>query len=504
MSLLQSSALDAALEAVPRQLLIGGRWVDAASGKTFGVVNPSTGEELLRVAEGGSEDVDAAVAAARRAYEEGPWRRLTPAERQRIVWRIADLMEEHAEELATLETLDVGKPLNNSRAADVPLAIEYFRYMAGWATRLEGKTVTPSLPGEWHCYTMREPIGVVGAIVPWNFPLLMAAWKVAPALACGNAVILKPAEETPLTALRLMSLIQEAGVPDGIVNIITGFGETAGAAIAAHEGINKVTFTGSTEVGKLIVKAAAGSLKRVTLELGGKSPNVIFPDADIDEAIIGAGLAIFYNSGECCTAGSRLYVHKKVFDDVINGVAGYARNIKVGSPLDADTEMGPLVSGRHLERVQSYLDVGRAEGAEIAAGGDRIGDTGFFLEPTVFVNVKPEMKVVREEIFGPVVVAQPFDDLDEIARVANDSPYGLGAGIWTKDLSIAHRLARRIESGAIYVNCYQPTDAAMPFGGFKQSGWGREHGEQALELYTEQKGVFVQLAGAPDEAPAAG
>ena len=504
MSLLQASELDAALESVPRQLLIGGRWVDAASGKTFGVVNPSTGEELLQVAEGGAEDVDAAVAAARRAYESSAWRRMSPAERQRLLWRIADIMEEHAEELATLETLDVGKPLSNSRAADVPLAVEYFRYMAGWATRLEGKTVTPSLPGEWHCYTTREPVGVVGAIVPWNFPLLMAAWKVAPALVCGNAVILKPAEETPLSALRLVSLMQEAGVPDGIVSIITGFGETAGAAIAAHDGINKVTFTGSTEVGKLIVKAAAGNLKRVTLELGGKSPNVVFPDADVDDAITGAGLAIFYNSGECCTAGSRLYVHKTVFDEVIDGVTTYARNVKVGSPLDADTEMGPLVSSRHLERVQGYLDAGRAEGAEIAAGGSRIGDTGFFLEPTVFVNTNPDMKVVREEIFGPVVVAQPFDDLDEIARVANDSPYGLGAGIWTKDLSIAHRLARRIESGAIYVNCYQPTDAAMPFGGYKQSGWGREHGEQALDLYTEQKGVFVQLTADPDQAPAAG
>jgi phenylacetaldehyde dehydrogenase len=503
MSLLQASQLDAALEQVPRQLFIGGSWTDAASGKTFAVINPSTGEELMQVAEGGAEDVDAAVRAARSALD-GPWARMKPAERQRVVWRIADLMEEHAEELATLETLDVGKPINNSRANDVPISIEYFRYMAGWATRLEGKTVAPSLPGEWHCFTVREPVGVVGAIVPWNFPLLMAAWKLAPALACGNAVILKPAEDTPLAALRLVSLIEEAGVPDGVINIITGFGETAGAAMAAHEGINKITFTGSTEVGKLIVKAAAGNLKRVTLELGGKSPNIIFPDANVDEAVTGAGLAIFYNSGECCTAGSRLYVHNKLFDDVIGGIADYARNVKVGSPLESETEMGPLVSATHLERVQSYLEAGRAEGAEIAAGGNRIGDTGYFLEPTVFVNTNPEMKVVREEIFGPVVVAQPFDDLDEIARVANDSPYGLGAGIWTNDLSIAHRLARRIESGAIYVNCYQPTDASMPFGGFKQSGWGREHGEQALDLYTEQKGVFMNLSGAPDEPPQMG
>jgi acyl-CoA reductase-like NAD-dependent aldehyde dehydrogenase len=483
----------AALSSTPTQLLIGGEWRDAASGRTFAVVNPATGEPLTHVAQGDAEDVDAAVRAARRAFTDGPWRRLKPAERQRIVWRIADVMEEHAEELALLETLDVGKPITNTRAADVPLSIEYFRYMSGWATRLDGKSIDVSLPGEWHSYTVREPVGVVGAIIPWNFPLLMAAWKLAPALACGNTIVLKPASETPLTALRLAALIQEAGVPDGVVNVVTGGGSTAGAAIAAHEGVNKITFTGSTEVGKLIVQAAIGNLKRVSLELGGKSPNIVFPDADLDEAVAGSGLAIFYNSGECCTAGSRLYVHKKVFDNVVQGVADYAEKIRVGSPLDAETEMGPVVSERHMQTIQSYLDIGQSEGARALTGGSRIDRTGYFMEPTVLVDTKPDMRVVREEIFGPVLVAQPFQDLDEVAAVANDSPYGLGAGVWTKDLRIAHGMARRIESGAIYVNCYQPTDAAMPFGGFKQSGWGREHGEQAVELYTEQKGVFMNL-----------
>jgi phenylacetaldehyde dehydrogenase len=483
--------VDDAVRAVPRGLLIGGRWVEPRSGETFPVVDPSTGDELVQVAK--ADAADLAVAAARQAFDDGPWGSLTPAERGRIVWRIGDLIEEHADELGLLETLDVGKPLAASLSADVPLSAAHFRYMAGLATRTNGTTAEISQPGEWHNYTLREPVGVVGQIIPWNFPLLMAAWKLAPALACGCVVVLKPAEETPLTALRLGALMQEAGVPDGVVNIVTGYGETAGAAIAAHPDVDKVAFTGSTEVGRLIVRAATGNLKKVSLELGGKSPNIVFPDADLEAAITGSSLAIFYNAGEACSAGSRLFAHRKVFDDVVDGVAEYARRIKVGPGLDPDTQMGPLVSEQQLDRVLGYLRTGAEEGAEAITGGARRGETGYFVEPTVLVNTRDEMTVVREEIFGPVVTVQPFEDLDEIARVANDTEYGLAAGIWTKDVSVAHRLARRIRAGAVYVNCYNVTDAAMPFGGYKQSGWGREHADEALELYTEIKAVSVQL-----------
>ena len=482
-----------ALRNVPRQLLIGGKWVDALSGATFSVVDPSTGAELVQVASGEASDVDAAVVAARKAFDEGPWRTMTPTERARVVWRIGELIEEHAEEFALLETLDVGKPLTASIAADVPLSAAHFRYMSGLALRRNGVTAEISQPGEWHNYTLREPVGVVGQIIPWNFPLLMAAWKLAPALACGCTIVLKPAEETPLTALRLGALLQEAGVPDGVVNIVTGFGETAGAAIAAHPDIDKVSFTGSTEVGRLIANAATGNLKKVSLELGGKSPNIVFPDADLDAAITGSSLAIFYNAGEACSAGSRLFAHRSVFDDVVNGVADYAQRIKMGPGLDPESDMGPLVSQQHLDRVLGYLESGSEEGAEVVTGGVRRGDTGFFVEPTVLVNTHDDMRVVREEIFGPVVTVQPFEDLDEIARAANATPYGLAAGIWTKDLSVAHRLAQRLRAGAIYVNCYNVTDAAMPFGGYKQSGWGREHADQALDLYTEIKAVSIQL-----------
>jgi len=482
-----------ALSTVPRNLLIGGEWVDARSGETFPVVDPSTGEELMQIARGDASDVDAAVRAARKAFEEGPWGRLTPAERGRIVWRIGDLIERYADEFALLETLDVGKPLTASTAADVPLSVNHFRYMAGWATKINGITADVSLPGEWHNYTLREPVGVVGQIIPWNFPLLMAAWKLGPALAFGCTVVLKPAEETSMTALRLGAVLQEAGVPDGVVNIVTGYGEEAGAAIAAHPDVDKVAFTGSGEVGRLIVKAATGNLKKVTLELGGKSPNIVFPDADLDLAVPGSGAAIFYNAGEACSAGSRLFAHKKVFDDVVQGMADYAKNLKIGPGLDPETEMGPLVSDRHMERVLGYLEQGAAEGAEAVTGGARHGEKGFFVEPTVLVNTNRDMTVVREEIFGPVVAVEPFEDIDEIARKANDTEYGLAAGIWTRDLSAAHRLAKRIRAGAIYVNCFNATDAAMPFGGYKQSGWGREHADQAIEVYTEVKAVHVQL-----------
>jgi phenylacetaldehyde dehydrogenase len=480
-----------------RQLFIDGQLVDAKSGKTFDTVNPATGEKLATIAEGGAADIDLAVRAARRAFDDGPWGRMTPSERGRIIWRIGDLISEHLEEFAELETLDNGKPLAVARAADVPLAAELFRYMAGWATKIEGNTIPLSVPyapgAEFHAYTLREPVGVVGQIIPWNFPLLMAAWKLGPALATGNTVVLKPAEQTPLSALYLAEIMAEAGLPDGVVNVVNGYGETAGAALAAHEGVDKIAFTGSTEVGRLIATAATGNLKKVSLELGGKSPNIVFADADPQAAIAGAANAIFFNHGQCCVAGSRLYVEAGRFDEVVAGVADIAKSIKLGDGFDSDTQMGPLVSEEQLEKVGGFLDSGRQEGATVVTGGARQGARGFFFQPTVISKTRPDMRVVKEEIFGPVVVASPFESMDEIAATANDSPYGLGAGIWTKDISKAHALAKRIRAGTVWINCYNVFDAALPFGGYKQSGWGREMGHEALEAYTELKAVCTQL-----------
>jgi phenylacetaldehyde dehydrogenase len=480
----------------PRQLFINGQWADAASGKTFATPNPATGETLAHIAEGDAEDINRAVRAARRAFEDGPWSRMTPSERGRIIWRIGDLILEHTDELAQLESLDNGKPFAVAQAADVPLAADLFHYMAGWATKIEGNTINisvPYMPGaSFHSYTLREPVGVVGQIIPWNFPLLMAAWKLGPALATGNCVVLKPAEQTPLTALKLAELIAEAGVPDGVVNVVPGYGETAGAALAAHNDVDKVAFTGSTEVGKLIVAAAAGNLKKVTLELGGKSPNIVFDDAD-QAAVEGAANAIFFNHGQCCVAGSRLFVQQGRFEEVVDGVAEIAKSIKLGSGLDEGTQMGPLVSDEQLRRVTGYLESGKTDGATAVTGGGRFGDRGYFVEPTVITNATSEMKIVREEIFGPVVVAAPFSDLDEIAAAANDSEYGLGAGIWTKDISKAHALAKKIRAGTVWINCYNVFDASLPFGGYKQSGWGREMGHEVLNNYTEVKAVTAQL-----------
>ncbi|GAB1819806.1 aldehyde dehydrogenase family protein [Herbidospora sp. RD11066] len=481
----------------PRQLFIGGQWVDAASGRTFATPNPATGDTLAHIAEADKEDVDRAVRAARAAFEEGPWSRMTASDRGRIIWRIGDLVEQYGDELAQLESLDNGKPYSVARAADIPLAAELFRYMAGWATKIEGNTISlsvPYMPGsEFHAYTLREPIGVVAQIIPWNFPLLMAAWKLGPALATGNTVILKPAEQTPLSALRLAEIMAEAGLPDGVVNVLPGYGETAGAALAAHDGVDKVAFTGSTEVGKLIVQAAAGNLKKVSLELGGKSPNVVFDDVDPALAIPGAANAIFFNHGQCCVAGSRLFVHESRFDEVVDGVATIARGIKLGSGLDPDTQMGPLVSDEQFRRVTGFLESGRADGARTVAGGQRHGDKGYFVQPTVITDTTPDMSVVREEIFGPVVVASPFSSLDELAAQANDTAYGLGAGIWTRDVNKAHALAKRLRAGTVWINCYNVFDAALPFGGYKQSGWGREMGHEVLEAYTEVKSVCTQL-----------
>jgi phenylacetaldehyde dehydrogenase len=420
---------------------------------------------------------------------------MSPSQRGRLILKLADLMEQHLEELAEIESMDNGKPVSVARVADVPLAVDLFRYMAGWATKIMGHTFPISFPGEYLSYTLREPIGVVGQIIPWNFPLLMAAWKLGPALAAGCTVVLKLAEQTPLSGLRLAELIHEAGFPEGVVNVLTGFGEGAGAPLAAHDLVDKIAFTGSTEVGRLIVHAAAGNLKKVSLELGGKSPAIIFPDADLERAIPGTASAIFFNHGQCCCAGSRLFAHESIFDRVVEGVSDIASKIRVGNGLDPQTEMGPLVSEEQFEKVTGYINSGLSEGAKATASGKKAADRGYFVQPTVLTRTTPEMKVVKEEIFGPVVCAVPFTDtdLDRIAREANDTPYGLAASVWTRDISIANKMAKRIRSGTVWINCHNVFDAALPFGGYKQSGWGREMGSEVLNNYTEVKAVTTAL-----------
>lgn len=500
MSIAENSSVPASLQsflASPKQLLIDGNWVSAASGKLFDVFDPATDQVIAKVAEGESVDVDLAVAAARKAFDEGPWSKMTASDRGRLIWKIGDLIEQNATELAQLETIDNGKPFAVAKAADVALAADMFRYMAGWATKIEGNTIPLNVPydpgSQFQAFTLKEPVGVVGQIIPWNFPLLMAAWKLGPALATGCTVVLKPAEQTPLSAIRLGELIQEAGVPDGVVNIVTGFGETAGAAIAAHEQVDKVAFTGSTEVGKLIIKAACGNLKKVTLELGGKSPNVVFDDADIDTAVAGAADAIFFNQGQVCSAGSRLFVQQGIYEEVVAGVSEIAANMKVGSGFDESTQMGPLVSREQFQRVTGFLKSGISEGAQASAGGGAVDRAGYFVQPTVLKNASPEMSVVREEIFGPVVAAMPFNDESDLVTQANNSAYGLASGIWTRDISKAHRFAKQVKAGTVWINCYSIFDAALPFGGYKQSGWGREMGHAALENYLQTKSVCIKL-----------
>lgn len=473
--------------------LIDGKWAASASGKSFAVLDPATGSTIANVAEGDPEDVARAVAAARKAFDTERWTGITPTDRARIMNRIADLLDRHGDELALIETLDNGKPLKASRG-DVMRAAEKFRYCAGWITKLTGESFDTVLPAGWHGFTMREPVGVVGMIVPWNFPLSMAVNKVAPALAAGCTMVLKPAEQTPLSALRLGEIILEAGVPEGVVNIVTGFGAVAGAALVDHPHVDKVSFTGSTDVGKQIARAAIGNLKRVSLELGGKSPVIIFPDADLDKTIKGAADFIFGNTGQNCGAGSRLYADRSIFDRVVEGIAAQAEKLKVGSGLEPDTDLGPLISDRQLGRVTGYMDAGASAGAHVVTGGRRIDRAGYFVEPTIFTDTTPDMSVWREEIFGPVLCAASFAeaDLDAIVADANDTSYGLGAYIWTRDLGIAHRMARKIKAGFVRVNGGAHFNV-LPFGGYKQSGWGRESGREGIELFTEVKSVIMGI-----------
>ncbi len=478
-----------------KKLFIDGQWVPSANGRTIDVIDPATGMIFDRVPDGASEDIDKAVAAARKAFDDGPWATMTPADRGKLVWRLGDLVEKHADELAQLEALDNGKPVTDARMGDVTFSYELLRYMAGWSTKITGQTIPLSSGAPFHAYTLREPVGVCGQIVPWNFSFMMAVWKVAPALAAGCTIVLKPAEQTPLTALRLAELVEEAGFPAGVFNVVTGLGETAGAALAAHPDVDKVAFTGSTEVGKKILDAAKGNLKKVSLELGGKSPMIVFADADPSVAIPAIGYGIFYNMGQTCTAGTRLYVHKDIAPTILAGLKDFAAKMTIGVGLDPATQIGPLVSQEQFDRVRGYIQAGLDDGATLLCGGGRFGAEGYFLEPTILTETEPHMSVVREEIFGPVLVVATFDDdgFEEIVREANNSIYGLAASVFTRDVSRAHKVAKKLKAGTIGVNTHHVIDPALPFGGFNQSGWGREQGYEAILLYTEVKSVGVAL-----------
>jgi aldehyde dehydrogenase (NAD+) len=471
-------------------LFIGGKFVDSHSNKTFPAIDPSNGATLCQVAEADKTDVDLAVKAARKALESGPWKNMDAAQRGRLLFILADLVEKNAEELAAVESVNSGKIISDSKG-DVQGVVDTLRYYAGWADKIEGRTVP--VRGNFLCYTLRQPVGVVGQIIPWNFPLLMLAWKWGPALACGNTVVMKLAEQTPLTGMRMAELALEAGFPNGVINVLNGFGETTGAAIVSHPDIDKIAFTGHYETAKIIQKSAADTLKRVTFELGGKSPNVIFADCDLDQAVAGASHAIYHHGGQCCTAGSRLFVEESIRGEFVKRLAERAKKRKLGDPLDPTVEQGPQVSQEQLDKILGYLELGPKQGAKLVAGGKRHGNKGYYVEPTVFDNVTDDMAIAKDEIFGPVVSVLPFKSVDEVIERANKTYYGLAAAIWTKDIDKAHLFAREVKAGTIWVNCYHIVDTSTPFGGFKMSGQGRENGEAALEHYTELKTVTIKL-----------
>ncbi|MGH9602176.1 MAG: aldehyde dehydrogenase family protein [Terriglobales bacterium] len=480
----------------PGKLLLGGEWCDASSGATFDTINPATGEVLTQIAAGTHPDVDRAVTAARKAFDDpsGAWQKMTASDRGRLLWRIGDLIDQNVEEIAELETLDNGKPIFESRYVDVPMVAEVFRYYAGWATKIHGETINSRASA--FTYTLREPVGVVAAIVPWNFPLLLAAWKIAPALATGNTVIWKPASQTTLSALRVGELMVEAGIPAGVINILAGAGAVVGMGLVKHPGVDKVAFTGSTSVGKEVMRSAADTVKRLTLELGGKSPNIVFADSDLEAAVRGAANGIFYGKGEVCAAGSRLFVERKVHDEFMAKLVDRTKKLKPGDPLDPKTRLGAIVSEQQMNTVLGYIDAGKSEGAKLVAGGNRVsvdGGRGYFLEPTIFDGVDNAMKIAQEEIFGPVLATIAFDDVEQVAELANQNIYGLAAAVWTNDIRKAHAVARRLKAGTVWVNAYNMYDVALPFGGFKQSGFGRELGMHAIEHYTELKSVWVNL-----------
>jgi aldehyde dehydrogenase (NAD+) len=477
-----------------KRLFIDGNWIAAASGRTFPSVNPSTGQDLCEIAEGDAEDVERAVSAARRALD-GTWGRTTPLERQNLLLALADLVQEHYVELRMLESVDMGSPIGPAPQARSEAAVQLLRYFSGWTTKIFGDTIPHSGARSLVSYTVKEPVGVVGGIIPWNTPLGNALWKLGPALATGCAIVLKPAEEASLTALRLVELLTELDVPPGAVNVVTGLGEVAGAALVEHRGVDKIAFTGSTATGQAIVRAAAGNLKRVSLELGGKSPNIIFADADLARAIPAAAMGVFANSGQVCCAGTRVFVERPVYDEVVHAIAEIAGHLKIGSSTEATTQIGPLVSAQQLERVRSYIALGREEGARAVGGGETPQDdtlaSGYFVTPTVFADVDDGMRIAREEIFGPVACVMPFTDTSEVVARANDTNYGLAAGVWTRDVGKAHGLARELKAGTVWVNTYLHTDSAVPFGGYKMSGWGRELGPNSLDEYLELKSVWI-------------